>query len=718
MDKTNSEKICTTTMIMMMVAFFTYSIFSVTIGTPIFASDEYAYFIHGKYIKNIAELYKLDPGLQHAPNLLFFQLINAWVNFTGSGFIYALRIFHAAQYILTAFILYNIFIKIIDRNSAFWGVLAFLLLPNVIYNYAVMPETELVLLASCLSYLLLVVFPRRQYLAATLTGILLGVSILIKPHAIAILSVAFVFLSIAPTIGLIKGGRTTAFNSTLIMLASCYFSIIFLLRLFLQEWSFDPTIALGLSAYGQYIQTSLPTASIASKSIIAIQYGVAHIVVITLFFAPVLVWAVSTILKTIRRDVDKDACMDDSLSLVAFYVMTMLAAHIAMVAWFTAGAGSLNEGEAMRLHGRYLGPVIALFPFIYFYAIQKLNVRGEKALKVITFGAIFLCFLYVFELYKIFPWDYPLLFAFFKSQNHYGWDFQGSFSFMGDILLYAMLGAWVFVIFFNKILKKVLFIQIFVILITGCIQNYAWVLSHTKANSDLSEYSRTISTLLGKNQFGKGLVVSDERYGRASYILFGLGNAPKVIIKQPKTMVTNNDILGASWVLFGNEYVADFDYLESISIGQYRLFLFNTNFSVEHREKPFIKLGQQNRVLMGEGQYSPARLKGFNTQEDWGVWTSASNAKIELPFKMKGVVKLNFFGCTILENLGEPLNIRVGDASSQVVLSDTGKEYEIIMNIRQVSDTIHLDSRVFRPIDSHRVMGVGISRITLELLSP
>ena len=156
---------------------------------------------------------------------------------------------------------------------------------------------------------------------------------------------------------------------------------------------------------------------------------------------------------------------------------------------------------------------------------------------------------------------------------------------MGNILLWAILISWVFVIFYKKILKQVLFVQLFVILLVSCVQTYAWVFSHIKANGDLSEYSRAISTMVGKNQFGKGLVVSDGRYGRASYILFGLGNAPKVVIKEPKSMVTTDDVSGASWVLLGSEYVANFEYTDSIAIGQFRLFPLNAALSIEHRAK-------------------------------------------------------------------------------------------------------------------------------------
>jgi len=44
------------------------------LGSPIFGSDEYAYFISGKFIDQLNTIYQLDPGLQQVSNILFFNL--------------------------------------------------------------------------------------------------------------------------------------------------------------------------------------------------------------------------------------------------------------------------------------------------------------------------------------------------------------------------------------------------------------------------------------------------------------------------------------------------------------------------------------------------------------------------------------------------------------------------------------------------------------------
>lgn len=703
------------TTVLLLISLFVYSMFAVIIGMPIFGSDEYAYFISGKYIDNLAELYKLDPTLQHAPNFLHLQIINAWGRFTGSAFTQSFRILHAAQYILTAVIINQMFKKVIDRDSAFWGTVAFLLFPSVIYIYAVMPEIELVLLSACLGYVLIVVFPRHQYLAGGLSGFLLGIAILIKPHAVASLAAASVIVSVAPIVGFVKGGRAIAMRTLLIMLGTCYLSVILLLRLCNHEWCFNPTLALGFNTYGQHIKTSLSGVSIISRVISSLYYAAAHVAVIAIIFSPVLVWSVARLLKTIRLRKERQEATANGHSLVGLFILSMLVMHIAMTAWFTAGAAELSAGEAMRLHGRYLGPVLAFLPFIYFYAIRHLSEWDENAVKFITFIALITCLLYFFQNFKIFPWDYPLLFAFFKAPNHYGWNYEGSFSSLGFILLWAMIAAWIAIIFFKSILSRVLFFQIFVILLVGCIQTYSWVFSHTKANSYMTESARAINTIVGQNQFGKGLLVSDERYGRTSYILYSLANAPKVLIKRPGSVVDAADAAGVDWILFDKDYVAEFRYLESISFGTFRFFPLNSLVSVSHREKSTIKSGEKISLLLGARQYAPGNLKGFNEQEEWGVWSAASHAEIVLPVLLHGAIKIKLYGWTIPENMGTPLLVKICNASTKIMLTDANKDYDVIINVSQPTDRIYLESSI-HPVNSHRNLGVAVNIIMLERL--
>ena len=59
----------------LLIAFFFYSLLSVSTGSPILGSDEYAYFISGRYFDKLAELYQLDHGLQGISNLLYLPVL-------------------------------------------------------------------------------------------------------------------------------------------------------------------------------------------------------------------------------------------------------------------------------------------------------------------------------------------------------------------------------------------------------------------------------------------------------------------------------------------------------------------------------------------------------------------------------------------------------------------------------------------------------------------
>lgn len=702
---------------LLLAAFFAYSILSAIIGSPIFGSDEYAYFISGMYLERLEDLHQLDPGLQRISNLLYFKLINAWAFLFGHGFSSSFRTLHIGMFIAAAAIVHKTFKQIIDKSGAIWSVLAFLLLPNSIYIYAVMPETDLMLLAACLGYLLIVIFPIRQNLAVALAGFLLSAALLFKPHATALLAAAIFTVSCAPILGIVEGGRVAAIRLVFILLGTFYISLVILWRLSGQEWTFDPSLALGLNFYGQYLQSSPSQSlvSISTKLLMALHYAVAHLVVIALIFAPVLVWAVLRFVSMVKSRPATGESLSPDLSVATLFVLAMLIMHIAMIAWFTAGAASISETEAMRLHGRYLGPVIIFFPVLYFHAIKNLDVKSEKLVKVVVFFSLAACLLYLFRVFKIYPWDYPLLFAFYDANNNYGWGYKGAYSF-GFLLLISLLAIWVIVTLKGAILKKVLFSQIFIILIAGCLQTYNWAINHTRVNSPLVEYAGAINAMLGRGEFGKGVLVSSERYGRTSYILFGLGNSPRVLIKNLGGAVSQDDIGDAGWVLFDGEYKAEFDYPDSILFGFLRFFPIKTNFLIERRDLPEIKVGNPVSISLSAGRYASSQLKGFNPQEEWGAWTDKENPEILLPVVLYGIVKLKLDGWTLSENLKYPLVVRVGDSLCKFQLSDVRKEYECTLNIRRPSDRIRLESPIYRPVDSHRNMGVAINIITTELL--
>ncbi|WP_061532329.1 hypothetical protein [Collimonas arenae] len=228
-----------------------------------------------------------------------------------------------------------------------------------------MPEIDLIVVAALLGYTMIVVYPIRPSFGAILAGFFIGIAILIKPHGIALLVatiVAIIFISYFKLVD----GKWRTLKSVVFLLLSCYFTLICIWRLCSHEWSIDPSVALGLKFYGNYLKSPVPTITLSTKILIAIRYAVAHILVIGLVFCPVFVWMYS-ILEIKFKNVNRSySVIFNAECVAAIFLLAMTLSHIAMVAWFTAGAVTVNAGEIGRLHGRYLGAAISFFHFCIF----------------------------------------------------------------------------------------------------------------------------------------------------------------------------------------------------------------------------------------------------------------------------------------------------------------------------------------------------------------
>jgi Dolichyl-phosphate-mannose-protein mannosyltransferase len=696
---------------LLFLAFIFYCLISSIIGNPIFGSDEYAYFISGKNLNRLPELYALDPGLQQVNNVLYFKVINLWSKLVGPNLTSSFRVLHCLEYVCTGLILYKSFKSITGASSAYLAIAAFLLLPATVYIYSVMPETELVLLTACLCYVCIRVYPRRPYFGAALQGLIVGSALLIKPHAAALLLATAAFLVFGTLGGVVKAGyRKTVWVFGVFILSS-YISLVLIWGLCSAKWSLDPSVMLGLKFYGQYLESNPASQSILSKVFHAAGYFTSHLIVIGLVFSPVLIWLARQLFHIIFSPANTPDDYTRALSAAALFVSSMLFSHLAMAAWFTAGAAEQGAEEAMRLHGRYLGPAIALLPFLYFHALRELGHRGQIAVKAVFGIAILGCLFYLFAAYKIFPWDYPLLFAFYNKAPY--WVFEEAIPFLRGILVIAMMAMIVVVSVYKSLFAKTFSIQLFIILIAGSTQTYTWMNSHTKSYSRISELSRAIGAMTGDNEFGKGLVISADRYGPTSYMLYSLGNSPRVVTKPVGSKLTNADLANADWALVHGDYSINFDHFGSISLGELRFYPLHSKIAIEVREKPLLKPGEQVKLALGAGYFSQAKLLGFNDLENWGGWTALERSEIVLPMKVQGTVKVRLFSWSIYENLNSPLTVSLGSSTADITLTDKGKEYEITLDVDQPTDRLAIQSAVFHPANSHRSMGVAIGNVSI-----
>lgn len=689
-------------------AFLVYCLIAVTIGSPILGSDEYAYFISGKFSTGLSELYQRDPMLQRLPNLLFFKLMHLVSAGAGTAVVPVFRLLHAVEYLLAALLLRQTFVRIVGERPAFWGTAAFLMLPATLYLQTVMPETELVLCAAVLGYLLIVVLPDRPAVAALCSGLLLGSALLVKPHAVAMLAAALLLLIVAFAARVVAGGGMVAARTIALLAGSCWLTTVVVWRLCNGDWTLHPSTLLGLGFYGGYLKTQSSLAGLVDRGIHALQYALAHGSAVAVVFLPAL-WGTASLLggrwKTAGRD--------RGALLAALFVLMMLAVHIAMASYFTVGAAQLKADEGMRLHGRYLGPVLGLLPFVYFFALKQSTEKELRILFALQVGLLLFCAGYLFRSYKLFPWDYPLLFAFFKAPNHYGWQYGGRYALLGPLLLWGLVLSAGVALWRQHLARRVLFGQLFAILVVGCLQTYAWAYGHTRGSRPIARSGQGILALVDDRKPGRGAVVAADRYGTTSYLLFSLANAPRVLERPAGGTVRADDVTGADWVLCEQACLPDFPYAQSLTIGSATLFLINSDIRIDIPEKKVLGPGRQMTLSPASGP-GALRPKGFNASEEWGAWTARPVAELELPFKVQGRVRLDLFGWTLAEQVGKPMSLRIGNAVVPLPLTERAGHHPLTLQVLRPSDRIVFTAPVIRPQNSSREMGIAVGSIAVS----
>lgn len=695
-----------------------YTFFSITLNSPILASDEYAYFISGKYLNNLDSLYKLDPYLQQISNLLYFKIVSVIKYFFGPQMVVGLKLLHVVEYFLTVIIFYKTFQSLFERSALMLGALGFTLLTTAVYIYAIMPEVELILSGACLAYSLIVIFPKANIFGSILAGAVIGIAIMIKPHAIALFCSALATVMIYPFVMLDnKNNYFSSVRNGFIFVLASYIVFIFIWRLSASNWSFDPRSPLGLQVYGQFIDANATTSSVFDRLIDILKYVLIHLLFLFFIFSPVFFWIVRFSVLPFKKNKSKETFSQDAQKkfLIAFFILTVVFSHVFMIAYFTSNVGAHNEFEKMRVHGRYLGIVIGVLTFFYFYAVEQLSQKLLKIISVINIVTLFV-FIVAVRSFKIYPWDYPLLFAFFDPHNSYGWSFSECFTNMRSFLLASLLIFSCLAIFKEKWRKQLLALQLFLILICASVQTHNWIFSHLALNQKGIETSKAMSLAFTDNLFGKGVVVTSERFGSGSYVLFNLANAPKVLTKGAGSVIEADDIAGANWVLFAGPYTPNFYYKNKISSNGLDFYSIDTNILISNAIPSKLKANEKLKILLGKNQNSSVQLGGFNEIEEWGAWTSDESAEIVLPVELSGHVKIQLFGWILHENDKKIVRVDIGDSKTQIAFLEAGSIYTIDAVVGNATNKIILNSATIKPESSHRKMGVAVSYLIIESL--
>lgn len=694
--------------------FFTYLLLGIAFGFPILASDEYLYYISGKYLGDLNNIQLFDPYLQKTANLLYFKLVNTAFYVFHDQSILGLRLIHILEYFLSVLILYKTFEKHFPKDSLLKGCIAFCVLPSSLYLFTTIPEVELMLLGCCLMYSILVLLPRSPSFGSLLAGASMGLAILVKPHAIAMIACAILVILAQPFLTQ-QSGRNRPILSTINLIlfsTSAYITFVLSWKFCSSQWIFDPRAPLGLNFYGGYLNTEAN--GVAKKLLGVSQYIAIHLLVLYIIFSPVFVYLCHTLVERIKN---KSVHKTDFEVLLSVFTLSFIFIHIVMVAYFTFNAGQMNEGENLRIHGRYLGTATGLLAFIYFFAVDKIQNKNELLFWISSIVCIFVFTIWIRH-FKIFPWDYPLLFAFFNEDNNYGWNFSQQTFGIRSALLIFMLAAGILALVKQAWRKPILNLQLFIIIFAGSAQTYNWLYHHLSLNKTNSAIGQMVANTFSSGTPGKGLIVTNDRYGKASYILFNMADAPKVLVKQPGEKITDSETAGVDWVLTTDPYIAGFSYQNKLEIKGVDFYNLSSSVNISGPQLHPLKTGDLLQLKFGTASSSRVSVAGFNDAEEWGSWTSDANAEIHFPATIEGKITIQIFGWMPEEATNKTALLKLGDVTHELHLSSKPEMYNIEVNLPSPVNKLYIQSMTIKPNNSHRDMGIAISYINIQKVGP
>lgn len=704
----------------MFIAFVILMLRIAAVGSPIMASDEYAYFETAKYVTQQDKLYSLDPGMQQVDNKAYPKLYDVWSFVSPDRPALVGRIFNALCYVIGALLLYGIFIRLFDRRTALISALIYLIMPFSFYATTLLPEVEFQLFIYALAYIWASSGARPKYHSIAIAAAVSAVGYLIKPHAVAaiVASMAYLFLSSYAT-------RPQTFVRSVfdgLLRAVFYVAFTFLLiRIATHLWD-NHGVAGGAMVSGFYESylTRLASYDYLSQNIQGIfGYFFGHIWILLMLFSPGMFLIVSANFRWLRSYAmpskpsqslgTKELVHQDRRVFFALFFSLLMVAMLLMVAAFTNSAGSISDFEKYRLHGRYLE---ALLPFLLAYSVWACSKITYRYAGLLALLALVTFTFFGRQLFKIYPWDYPDIFGFYTPSLLY-WSFDGALDWTIWGILACGVVCWILYFFSRyRLIAYVVFI-VSTMLISN-MQMSQWTEFQTTSSRLTINSGQALKTFMGNTPPGSGVIFTSDRYGETASLLMALGSLQHVKAMAPNSVITNEQVpKGVSWVVAKKSDLVDLPSAAELHFGNQNLYLLDGKY--QWPEVPVKPLWSGKAIEIGMGASNePFWLHGFNDAEEWGSWTRRESAYVELPARVSGKVVVKFFGWVLDNHPDFVVTIKLGESVESLKLTNKGADYQVVLDPQSPTDRLYFETKIVKPAQEARGLGVAVARVMIE----
>lgn len=698
----------------LLLAFALLAFRALVINSPTLASDEYAYFVAGQYFPNYAVPHRFDPFLQAAAGRLYFFIVHQW--FLAGPLLAAKvgQLWNTLVYCSGALLVYLATAKAFGRRTGMATAIVYLAMPMSVYASTTLPEADY----QFVFYAIVVVFtyfwPQRPWVVAVAGGVLLACLLLIKPNALSIYAAVVLAMVISPAIGYSPRVR---WPSALLAAGLCtlafYLSVALLWRILGSAWSFNPMDWVG-GIYTGYLTHGLNVARSLATSALSLRYGFAHISILAMLLpmgvVAVLVW----LWRECRIPQDGASVANPARTSLLLLLVSSVVTVVAMIARFTVSAGGETVAENGRLHGRYL---LHLLPFLA-APLFAVNWREEqnliRAAAILGLIALAVYVFWIIPNFKIYPWDYPELFALYHYPNRYAWGWTWSFQEVGRVLLAIGFLACVTAAVWPRRGQFALIAYLIAVFGAGQLQENAWLFSFLSSMKPLTDAARAARVLLERVPAGSGVVIGEHRFQAMSFVLMGLASAPHVMEEAEGTKITAAMLPpGAQWLLLTTNYVVSIPYRSMTQIGPLELYRLTPGPPTVDVPAPRVWNEKPIRIDFGLGG-DVDRLIGFNTPEAWGAWTATNPAYIRLPAFVGGRLTLKLRAWTVPQNLSVPLRVEVGRQAVKLQLTSKPQSYEIHLDVGAPASRVEVSMPSYRAHPWERALGVALADLEIS----
>ena len=685
--------------------------------TPIYASDEYAYQVSGKFYENRAAVYAADPGLQRLSNLLYFRIVQGAYAITkdGAGL---LKLLNVLLYTLVGLAFAGTALYTVGRAASCCVLSLYFLLPWSGYLVSIQPEAIAYFGVICAGAAAVTAVHFRSRILCGMAGLVTAATCYIKPNAIGVaVGTALFFLFSFRQDSLRKARAIVRLEGFFAYLAPLYVGLVACPWILGERWSWMPTFASG--DYAAQLETQSP--GIARLAGLCLAYFGGHLAALALLF-PVGICGLAMAMKRKKGQTDSSGNGARLASILARWVAWSGGVSLLFVAYYSAKIGQGGGFEAGRLHGRYIG---FIFPFLLLFTFHLLfcPALGARATRfcrqrplalasILLLGALAVWEVFGRRFLHIYPWDYPDLTVLYVSDND-SWHEPALWSFRFIFIVAAVATAACLAL--PKTWARYVAIAYLTLwIVVANRQNTAFQRITSQTLGTLTTEARTLTSMADLDHRG-GVVVGSQRHGPLSYILFGLAARARVLVRPDGSTILERDLpVECEWVLCNGNFNPGFSYQSILQSEHLTLFLLQFG-----RGSPLMRdLQLIAQPITLDASKREAGFFGFNSSERWGSWSCLAEPFVQLPAGVRGALRVTLRVWTGAENAGKPLQLKIGGETHGVILTADPADYTIDFSSVELSNHLSFSFPVIQKHEWERPLGFALATVSVIPVNP